>query len=497
MLDDEVGGDDDRRGGRDRLFVDDRGERDAPRHPGPLRQQHPPEHVEDAARHVARQERLAPGDLRPPEADPVAEAAQDQVPAEGGEDEVEDEDDQRRDQPEDVEMHAFALDLRPLVDDGEDEEAEDENREADLQSKPHPLAAGGLVPKLAPASPSRWRSGCRRSTPFDISDASGIVSRWASSSCWRCFASGCRRRGPRCASAAATTRPSRCPAGRSRPRSTRWSRASTSAARPPRCARSAARRSPPRSRTWRRWARTPGEAYVWLGAPEEMDEAELLEVGEGLAEVAARDRDDDRRRRPHPRRRSSSLAVTVTGHAPRAEDFVTRAGARPGDALVVTGELGGAAAGLLAARRRPSAEGLDVAGRRRASARRQLDPTPRLAAGRALAAAGATAMIDVSDGLAGDAGHVAAASGALLVIDADALPIAAGVAAVAAAAGRDPLELAAVGRRGLRAARGAPARGRRRRPRGARRAGHAAHGDREGRGRRRRPAARRDQAARW
>jgi thiamine-monophosphate kinase len=181
----------------------------------------------------------------------------------------------------------------------------------------------------------------------------------------------------------------------------------------------------------------PGEAYVWLGAPEDMGEAELLEVGEGLAAVAAETgttiAGGDLTRAP-----VLSLAVTVTGHAPNPDDFVTRGGARPGDTLVVTGELGAAAAGLLLL----EDTSLDGDDSLRA---RQLDPTPRLAAGRALAAAGATAMIDVSDGLAGDAGHIAAASNALLLIDADALPIAPGVVAVASAAGRDPLEIAAAG----------------------------------------------------
>lgn len=180
-----------------------------------------------------------------------------------------------------------------------------------------------------------------------------------------------------------------------------------------------------------------GEAYIVLGAPEAMSEAELLELGEGMAAVASETgtaiAGGDLTRAP-----VLTLAVTVTGYAARAEDFVTRGGARPGDALVVTGELGGAAAGLLLLED-PSLPGDD------ALRERQLDPTPLLAAGQALAAAGATAMIDVSDGLAGDANHVAVASAALLTIDADALPIAPGVAALAVAADRDPLELAASG----------------------------------------------------
>jgi thiamine-monophosphate kinase len=186
----------------------------------------------------------------------------------------------------------------------------------------------------------------------------------------------------------------------------------------------------------------PGEAYVWLGAPEGMDEAELLEVGEGLASVAAETgttiAGGDLTRAP-----VLSLAVTVTGHAPNADAFVTRAGARPGDVLAVTGELGGAAAGLALLEREPD-DGPEHTAADVLRAR-QLDPTPRLAAGQALAAAGATAMIDISDGLAGDAHHVAEASDALLVIDADAIPVAPGLAAIAAAADRDPLELAVSG----------------------------------------------------
>lgn len=136
-----------------------------------------------------------------------------------------------------------------------------------------------------------------------------------------------------------------------------------------------------------------------------------------------------------------SLAVTAIGEAERV---VTRAGARPGDRLVVSGPLGAAAAGLELLRRGdPSARALLERFPGLAAAHRR--PQPQLAAGRRLAAAGASAMLDVSDGLAGDALHLAEASGTGLEIDLAAVPAAPGVAEAAALLGRDPAGLVLAG----------------------------------------------------
>ncbi|HVP91518.1 MAG TPA: thiamine-phosphate kinase [Terriglobales bacterium] len=112
------------------------------------------------------------------------------------------------------------------------------------------------------------------------------------------------------------------------------------------------------------------------------------------------------------------IAVTVTGEARR---FVTRRGARPGDRVFVSGTLGDAAMGLRLLGRR------GAAGRGRPSGRLLrafLDPAPRLELGALLARRGlASAMIDLSDGLAVDLSHIAEESGAGAEVDLAAIPL--------------------------------------------------------------------------
>ncbi|MEZ4407453.1 MAG: thiamine-phosphate kinase [Polyangiales bacterium] len=109
-----------------------------------------------------------------------------------------------------------------------------------------------------------------------------------------------------------------------------------------------------------------------------------------------------------------ALHTTVLGRADGP--VLTRAGARPGDVLAVTGSPGAASIGFAALR-----EGRDDA-RTERCVRAWRRPTPRLDEGRAIAGR-ATACVDVSDGLAQDAAHVASASGVSLVIEVASLPV--------------------------------------------------------------------------
>jgi thiamine-monophosphate kinase len=173
-----------------------------------------------------------------------------------------------------------------------------------------------------------------------------------------------------------------------------------------------------------------GEAYVALGLPADFSEEQCLELLDGMAALAVAT-GTELAGGDLSRASELFLAITVVGHAPGPQALVQRGGARPGDALVLTGELGGAAAGLeLLESQRPEADSALI--------ERQLEPTPRLLAGQALALAGATAMIDLSDGLGADASHLARASGVKLEIEAESVPLAPGAIALSQAIGRDP-----------------------------------------------------------
>jgi thiamine-monophosphate kinase len=167
----------------------------------------------------------------------------------------------------------------------------------------------------------------------------------------------------------------------------------------------------------------PLALIVTLAAPE-LDHA--IEIYEGIAEAGVPVRGGDTTRAPQ-----LVLSVTALG---RSERVPGRAGARPGDLVVVTGPLGGAGAAFRDGRLAP--------------------PPRRIEEGKRLAAV-ASAMCDISDGLGVDARHIATRSGVRIVLDVDAIPLAPGATLDDVSFGedyellattRDPLDFTVIGR---------------------------------------------------
>lgn len=133
--------------------------------------------------------------------------------------------------------------------------------------------------------------------------------------------------------------------------------------------------------------------------------------------------------------RANALTVDVAILGRLSHPPVLRSGAREGDLLAVTGELGASAAGFLALE-----GGVREPGR---LVRKHLRPEPRVLAGETAARLGARAMIDLSDGLASDVRHVCEKSGVGCRIDLERLPVAGDAWEYLASLGRDPAILAA------------------------------------------------------
>jgi thiamine-monophosphate kinase len=173
---------------------------------------------------------------------------------------------------------------------------------------------------------------------------------------------------------------------------------------------------------------------VGLGCPAEVESGWLLDLADGIAEEAARvgasvvggDLTS-----------ASTIVLSMTVLGVCEHGVVRRTGARPGDVVALAGRQGWAAAGFAVLGRGFRSPRLVVDAHRR--------PEPPYLAGPEAARLGATALIDVSDGLLQDIGHLASAGGVSIDVERERLDVPEPVQAVGAALGVDPMHLVLTG----------------------------------------------------
>jgi len=182
----------------------------------------------------------------------------------------------------------------------------------------------------------------------------------------------------------------------------------------------------------------PGEAFLAIGLPQRTELSDALALVRGAGGVAS-EFGVTIAGGDVTAAGSLIVSVTVVGWSDDPGALVGRDGARAGDLVGVTGTLGAGGAGLALIEGRASVAS-SVAAHLRS---RYTAPRPRVHEGAILARLGATAMIDVSDGIATDARHLALASGVRIELELASLPLAAGVAEVATQLGEDPARFAA------------------------------------------------------
>jgi thiamine-monophosphate kinase len=173
---------------------------------------------------------------------------------------------------------------------------------------------------------------------------------------------------------------------------------------------------------------------VALAAPADLPVQWVLELADGVAEEAAR---VGARVVGGDLSRSDQIVISVTALGSCLSDPVLRSGAMVGDVVAIVGRIGWAAAGVAVLARGFRSPRVVVEAHRR--------PDPPYERGPEAAALGATSMVDVSDGLLADLGHIASRSGVSIDLHAHTLDVPEPLQAVGAALGVDPMRFVLTG----------------------------------------------------